>query len=966
MPYGRRPPIYFASRARVALGWWAVAFTLLVPAPAAGAQPHVSARLVSTEGSLASRFGDSVALSADGRTALVGAPLDGEGRGAAWVFVKTEAGWAQQGGGLFPSDVVGQAEVGSAVALSENGDAAIVGGLKDDGSRGAAWIFTRSNGVWTQQGPKLQPSDADPGTSAVLFGASVALSADASTAIVGGYGDKPGGYGAAWVFTRSGSSWSQQGPKLAPANETLGADGFYSWFGVSVALSGDGSTALIGGQHDDEQAGAAWVFVRSGSSWTQQGEKLTSGEHVGPQLFGNSVALSGDGNTALVAGEEDNGGYGAVWTFVRNGSSWEPVGGKLTPPNLATVTKFGRSVAIDATGTHALVGSEPGAGLGAELGAEQAGPAWLYNRSGSGWSAQPEPISSEYVPAESFLGWSVALSREAAALLVGAGGASSDTGAAWMFESDANARPYNPIYIAADAAFPPNHGIEAEAQFGAARPTGTVTWKWYGPNARGCSGPPIGVVQSTITYTAGYALAKVVLPVPRLGKYLPVASYGGDSNDAATATACGEEVIDVKSRPTLVPSVTGALRVGGPVRIAMSFQDGTEPSGAVTLKIFSVLDPICSEAPLSVQTLNVAQGVSAEAEYVPTETGPLYYEAQYSGDENNYEANLSCGEGGPAPVVEPAQPTIAVTVPSSVVVGDPIAGLAQALGGFRPTGAVEFELFPPSNPACAGTAAAAVNTPLSGGAASSGQFATTVTGSYHFIAIYGGDPDNRGTSSSCAAGAVQVLKRRPTLTVQTATGIAGYGSLEGIAHLSGAFAPEGNVRFYLYKASKHCRGRPLIPVLVTVSGATATTPPLGTVGPGRYEIVATYEGDADNEPARSTCGAHPFTVPPILQRAKPTSSGVRVTLHCSGVTTDACRGNVTITVKRNGHHAMSLGTAFFALRLGSTTTRTISLDMFGTRLLHSRRRLAAVLTVRLHEGASIKTVQQVPVTIVDH
>jgi hypothetical protein len=944
-----------------------VTFALLVPTPAAGAQPHVSARLVSTEGSLASRFGDSVALSADGRTALVGAPLDSEGRGAAWVFVKTEAGWVQQGGGLFPSDVVGQAEVGSAVALSEDGDVAIVGGLKDDGSRGAAWIFTRGNGVWTQQGAKLQPSDADPGTSAVLFGASVALSADASTAIVGGYGDTPGGYGAAWVFTRSGGSWSQQGPKLAPANETLGADGFYSWFGVSVALSGDGSTALIGGQHDDEQAGAAWVFVRSGSSWTQQGEKLTSGEHVGPQLFGNSVALSGDGNTALVAGEEDNGGYGAVWTFVRNGSSWEQVGGKLTPPNLATVTKFGRSVAIDATGTHALVGLGPGAELGAELRGEQAGPAWLYNRSGSGWSAQPEPISSEFISFESFLGWSVALSREATALLVGAPSASPDTGAAWMFESDANARLYIPFAVFADAAFPPNHGIEAEAFFLVATQTGTVTWKWYGPNAPGCSGPPIGVVQSTVAYEAGYAHTKVVLPTPTLGKYLLVASYGGDSNDAAATTACGEQVIDVRSRPTLVPSVTGALRVGSPVRIAMSFQDGTEPSGTVTLKIFSVQDPSCSETPLSVQTLNVAQGVSTEAEYVPTETGPLYYQAKYSGDENNYGANLLCAEGAAAPVVGPAQPTIAVTAPSSVLVGDPIAGLAQTLGGFRPTGTVELELFPPSDPACAAAAAAAVDAPLSGGAAASEQFATTVTGNYHFIAIYGGDPDNQGTSSSCAAGAVQVLKRRPTLTVQTATGIAGYGSLESTAHLSGAFAPEGNVRFYLYKASQHCRGgRLLIPVLATVSGATATTGPLGTVGPGRYEIVAEYEGDADNEPARSTCGAHPLTIPPILQRAKPTLSGVRVTLHCSGVTTDECRGSVTITVKRNGHHAMSLGTAFFALRRGSTTTRTIPLDIFGTRLLHSRRRLAAVLTVRLHEGASIKTVQQVPVTIVDH
>jgi len=118
------------------------------------------------------------------------------------------------------------------------------------------------------------------------FGSSVALSADGSTALVGGPQDDNGA-GAVWVFTRSGGAWSQQGPKL-----TAGDEGGAGQFGSSVALSADGSTALVGGPQDDSYAGAAWVFTRSGATWTQQGSKLTGAAAGSEGSFGLSVALS--------------------------------------------------------------------------------------------------------------------------------------------------------------------------------------------------------------------------------------------------------------------------------------------------------------------------------------------------------------------------------------------------------------------------------------------------------------------------------------------------------------------------------------------------------------------------------------------------------------------------------------------------------------------------------------------------
>jgi len=126
-----------------------------------------------------------------------------------------------------------------------------MGGPGDSASVGAAWVFTRSGGVWTQQGAKLVASDA---VGQAAQGRSVALSADGNTAIVGGGGDS-GAAGAAWVFTRSGGAWTQQGAKLVGTGAAGNANQ-----GFSVALSADGDTAIVGGWADSGGLGAAWVI----------------------------------------------------------------------------------------------------------------------------------------------------------------------------------------------------------------------------------------------------------------------------------------------------------------------------------------------------------------------------------------------------------------------------------------------------------------------------------------------------------------------------------------------------------------------------------------------------------------------------------------------------------------------------------------------------------------------------------
>ncbi len=219
-------------------------------------------------------------------------------------------------------------------------------------------MFTRSSNTWTQQGGTLLASD----TTGSRFGAAVSLSSDGNTALIGDYLDNNGA-GAAWIFTRSGSTWTQLGTKM------VGTGGNFANQGTSVSLSGDGNTAVIGGEDDtvsNQLIGAAWIFTRSGNTWTQQGNKLVGTGAVGEAEQGFSVALSSDGNTLVESGATDNSQAGAVWVFTRSGSTWSQMGSKLTPSDETGAAEFGYKVALSSDGrTGAFTGFKDNSNAGA-------------------------------------------------------------------------------------------------------------------------------------------------------------------------------------------------------------------------------------------------------------------------------------------------------------------------------------------------------------------------------------------------------------------------------------------------------------------------------------------------------------------------------------------------------------------------------------------------------------------------
>ncbi len=394
-------------------------------------------------------FGRAVAMSAD--TLVVGAANEASnatgvggdqsdnstaGAGAVFVFVRENGSWSQQAylkasntepanGGLFPGDNFGHSVAisGDTIvvgAIREGSNATGVNGDESDNSlfqAGAAYVFVRNGTTWSQQA-YLKASNT---AATDFFGYSVALSGDtalvsalqedsAATGINGDENDDgAGNAGAVYVFVRSGTSWSQQA--YLKASNTAGSD----FFGESVALSGD--TALIGASGEDSadsgvngnetddgasRSGAAYVFVRSGTTWSQQAY-LKASNTATNDFFGQSVALSGDtalvgawgedsADTGVNGNDSDNGAArsGAAYVFARNGTIWTQQA-YLKASNTGADDRFGSQVAL--SGDAAVVGArfEGGSatgvdGDGSDNSADNAGAAYLFVRDGTTWS----------------------------------------------------------------------------------------------------------------------------------------------------------------------------------------------------------------------------------------------------------------------------------------------------------------------------------------------------------------------------------------------------------------------------------------------------------------------------------------------------------------------------------------------------------------------------------------------------
>jgi len=361
-------------------------------------------KLIASEG-VDGLFGWSVSLSGD--TALIGAHGDNENgvdSGAAYVFTRINTTWAQQTK-LLASDGAMDDFFGWSVSL--DGDTALSGVCGDDDNgteSGSMYVFTRNDTTWTEQGKLLGLDD----TSEDRFGCSVSI--DGDTALIGAYRDD-NGKGSAYIFTRTGSIWTQQAKLLA-------SDGaVQDFFGISVSLSGD--TALIGAPvYENNGSGSAYVFIRTGTTWTQQAKLVASDGAIG-DVFGLSVSLFGD--TAIIGAPADD-DHGSAYIFTRTRTTWTQQQ-KLFASDAEEFDAFGVSVSL--LGDTALIGAPYDYDNGNE-----SGSAYVFTRSGNNWTQEEKLLASDGA-AEDWIGRSVSLDRDTA--LIGAYGDDNHRGSAYVF-----------------------------------------------------------------------------------------------------------------------------------------------------------------------------------------------------------------------------------------------------------------------------------------------------------------------------------------------------------------------------------------------------------------------------------------------------------------------------------------------------------------------------------------------------
>ncbi len=560
-------------------------------------------------------FAFTVAVDSD--TIVVGARFEDSGNpanpndnsaldtGAAYVFVRNGASWTQQ---AYLKAAIGEAGDDFGFAVAIDGDTIVIGasgeqsgvpGNPNDNSAddsGAAYVFVRNGSAWTQQAylKASNPGNVD------YFGRSVAISGN--TIVVGAYNEDSGNpanpndnsatnAGAAYVFVRNGSAWTQQ------AYLKAGNVGAEDQFGRSVAISGD--TIVVGAPYEDSgnpanpndnsanNAGAAYVFTRSGSTWTQRAYLKAATINPGDQ-FGYAVALNGN---TLVVGAPGEGGAGAAYVFTGSGATWTQQA-FLRADNAGVGDYFGAFVAVD--GDILVVGA-PGEASNnpadpANNSAPNAGAAYVFTRSDGNWT-QRGYLKASNAQAEDLFGTSTAVSGDT--VVVGApyedgsgpmpNENASNAGAAYVFLSD-DIAPSVTVEQAAGQPDPASAGpILFTATF--SEPINPSTFTASDVVLGGTAGGPLSASLTPVNATTFTIAVSGMRSAGTVTASIPAGAVTDPLGNPNLASTSADNTVDYAPPPPAALRVTVEQAAGqpdpasaGPILFTATFSEPINPS----------------------------------------------------------------------------------------------------------------------------------------------------------------------------------------------------------------------------------------------------------------------------------------------------------------------------------------------------------------------------------------------------
>ena len=387
----------------------------------------VESKLIASNTNGGDYFGQAVAISGDGNTVVVGSDRYWY-EGAAYIYVRNGTTWSEQAI-LVPSTPAAYSHFASCVAISDDGNTVVVGQKDADGGKGSAYVFSRSGTTWSES-KKLKPLDSLEHVANGKFGQSVTISGDGSLVAVGS--QHLSFRGAVFTFARA-SGWEQQ----AVVKNTVPTDNEY--FSESISLSAAGTVMAVSNHNTNNARGSVVLFINNGSGWVKDSEIVCPTSPTGYVHFGQAVSISGDGNRCLIGAPfetivkngTDIGRAGAAYFYHKVSGVWTQVA-RFARPMFDAYDDFGSAVAICASGNIAVVG---GYGVQEIVGQPNTGTAVTYQYVNNAWEFKGYLIPPDFAQGDK-IGYAVDITNAGDRCVVGSPNDTNEqngTGSAYIF-----------------------------------------------------------------------------------------------------------------------------------------------------------------------------------------------------------------------------------------------------------------------------------------------------------------------------------------------------------------------------------------------------------------------------------------------------------------------------------------------------------------------------------------------------
>jgi type IV secretory pathway ATPase VirB11/archaellum biosynthesis ATPase len=306
-------------------------------------------------------FGISVAIDATGDRVVIGAYRENTGAtdaGSAYIYSRSGTVWTLEREINNPSPVASDF-FGFSVSINGTGDRVIIGAYQEDTgavNAGSAYIYSRSGTTWTLEQEINNPSPV----ATDWFGTSVCINSTGDRVIIGADATNTGALnaGSAYIYSRSGTVWTLE---QAIHNPSPMADDYFGW---AVSINSTGDRVIIGAYNEDTgatDAGSVYIYSRSGTVWTLE-QEINNPSPMADDYFGDSVSINSTGDRVIIGADgEDTGASaaGSAYIYSRSGTTWT-LEQEINNPSPREGASFSFSVAIDSTGDKVIIGAYGG------------------------------------------------------------------------------------------------------------------------------------------------------------------------------------------------------------------------------------------------------------------------------------------------------------------------------------------------------------------------------------------------------------------------------------------------------------------------------------------------------------------------------------------------------------------------------------------------------------------------------